>query len=44
MGIRSLKELDLRDTAITASGLADLRKALPDCEILPKAGKTERDR
>ncbi|MGH7135323.1 MAG: hypothetical protein ACREHD_06255 [Pirellulales bacterium] len=32
--LTGLKRLDLRRTEVTAAGLAQLRKALPDCEIL----------
>ena len=32
--LRNLKRLNLRDTGVTSDGVAELRKALPDCEIL----------
>ncbi|HVX11630.1 MAG TPA: leucine-rich repeat domain-containing protein [Pirellulales bacterium] len=32
-GLKKLKLLDLRDTPVTDSGVADLQKRLPDCEI-----------
>jgi hypothetical protein len=32
-GLQGLQTLDLRYTQVTDAGVADLQKALPDCEI-----------
>ncbi len=32
--LKSLKELDLRDTKVTDTGVKDLQKVLPECEII----------
>jgi hypothetical protein len=32
-GLRGLRRLDLTKTQVTATGVAELRKALPDCTI-----------
>jgi hypothetical protein len=32
-GLTNLLELDLRTTKVTAAGVADLQKALPQCKI-----------
>jgi hypothetical protein len=31
--LKSLRALDLSDTKVTSTGLKELRKALPQCEI-----------
>lgn len=31
--LKGLRKMDLRVTGVTDAGVADLRKALPDCEI-----------
>jgi serine/threonine protein kinase len=35
-GLSALQELDLTKTKVTAKGVADLRKALPRCQVLSK--------
>ena len=40
--IKSLKEVDLTDTDVTPEGVAELRKALPNCKIV--ARRPSRDR
>jgi hypothetical protein len=32
-GITSLQYVNLNDTQVTEAGVAELKKALPDCEI-----------
>ena len=32
-GLTNLQTLELDNTQVTATGLTDLRKALPDCQI-----------
>ncbi len=34
VGLKNLVSLDLRDTSVTAAGVAELRKMLPKCEIV----------
>ena len=38
-GLRSLKYLDVRDTAVTGVGMQQIRKSLPDCEIVGNPAK-----
>jgi internalin A len=33
-GLKNLTALDMRHTALTATGIAQLRAALPDCKII----------
>ena len=41
-GLTKLQELDLHNTKITNAGIADLQKALPNCQIRKPNGKASR--
>ena len=39
--LEGLRELDLTDTKVTASGVAALQQALPNCKIVWDGGESE---